>query len=160
MTRRPQHRPGAVAVEAAVVYGVMFTLLLGLIVGGMGVFRYQQTAALAREAARYAAVHGTERQKETDQPPPTQQEIRQRAVEPMAVNLDLTQLGVRVEWVDAFSGQPVDWDSSGKATTSQNATGDVVSNRVRVTVTYQWTPEWFLGGPLTLKSVAEMPMSF
>jgi len=28
-------------------------------IGGMGIFRYQELATLAREGARYAVVHGT-----------------------------------------------------------------------------------------------------
>ena len=47
MTRRYRRR-GAVAVEAAVVYPVLFLLLLGVIVGGMGVFRYQMANVLSK----------------------------------------------------------------------------------------------------------------
>ena len=35
-----------------------------------------------------------------------------------------------------------------------------VANRVRVTVTYQWYPGLFLTGPVTLRSVCEIPMSY
>src|SRR5438874_7743818 len=60
MIRRssPRQRLGALAVECAFVYPVTFFLLLGLVIGGMGIFRYQETAALARAGARYAATHG------------------------------------------------------------------------------------------------------
>ena len=58
---RPDRRRGAVAVENALVLGVMFSLILGVIVLGMGVFRYQEMAYLAREGARWASVHGTPR---------------------------------------------------------------------------------------------------
>src|SRR6266404_7733612 len=51
-------RPGATVVEFAVVAPVTFLLILGLIVGGLGVFRYQEVAHLAREATRYASTHG------------------------------------------------------------------------------------------------------
>jgi Flp pilus assembly protein TadG len=50
-------RPGAVLVETAVVLPVVLLLLLGLLVGGMGVVRYQEVAHLAREGARYASTH-------------------------------------------------------------------------------------------------------
>jgi len=62
------HRNGrraATAVEASIIYPITFFLLLGLIVGGMGMFRYQQMASLARETARYASVHGTDYAKAT-----------------------------------------------------------------------------------------------
>src|SRR5438552_6789644 len=55
---RSPKRAGATTVEFAVVAGVTLFLLLALIVGGLGVFRYQEVAHLAREGARYAATHG------------------------------------------------------------------------------------------------------
>jgi len=51
-------RQGAHDVEFAVVAPATFILLLGIVVGGMGVFRYQEVAHLAREATRYASTHG------------------------------------------------------------------------------------------------------
>src|SRR5438034_8528655 len=56
-SHRPRRR-GTTAVEAAIVYPVVLLLTLGLAIVGLGVFRYQQVAALAREGARYASVHG------------------------------------------------------------------------------------------------------
>ena len=44
-------RRGAIALEAAIVMNVLFFLLLGVIVLGMGVFRYQQMVHLAHEGA-------------------------------------------------------------------------------------------------------------
>src|SRR5438132_4562168 len=55
LTRR---RRGTTLVEAAIVIPVTLFVVFGLVVGGVGVFRYQQVAHLAREAARFAAVHG------------------------------------------------------------------------------------------------------
>ena len=40
------------------VYPLTILLLLGTVVLGLGVFRYQQLQCLAREGARYASVHG------------------------------------------------------------------------------------------------------
>ena len=54
---RPDRR-GAAALEAAVVYPVAMLLLIGTVVLGIAVFRYEQLQALAREGARYASVHG------------------------------------------------------------------------------------------------------
>ena len=53
-----------------------------LIVGGLGVFHYQQTACLAQEAARWASVRGGDYQKDTDQASPTTQQILQQVTEP------------------------------------------------------------------------------
>src|SRR5437763_529552 len=55
---------GAVMVEAAIVLPTLFIILIGMITIGMGIFRYQQVAALAREGARYAAVHGAQYEKD------------------------------------------------------------------------------------------------
>ena len=159
MTRRYRRR-GAVAVEAAVVYPVLFLLLLGVIVGGMGVFRYQLVAFLSREAARYAAVRGDDWQRETGQASPTQRQITDTLVAPMAVSMDPAGLTVRVQWVNGVTGDVADWDASGKAPTTLNAAGDPVANRVRVTVTYRWVPELFLTDPIDLQSVTESPLSY
>lgn len=53
------HRNGrhAAAVEA-VVYPVMFLLLVGSTAGAMGVYCYQLVACMTREATRSAAVRG------------------------------------------------------------------------------------------------------
>src|SRR5258708_5663079 len=58
MIRRHTHsqRRGAALVEAAIVYPVLWLLLIGVVVVGLGVFRYNQVASLAREGSRYACV--------------------------------------------------------------------------------------------------------
>jgi Flp pilus assembly protein TadG len=152
-------RRGATAVEAAIVYPVLVLLLFGLIVGGLGVFRYQQVALLAHEGARAASVRGSQWAKETNQTSPTQQQLSDQ-LKTIAAGMDPTQLTVQVDWVDMASGTVVAWDSSSKKTTSLTTTGDPVANHVRVTVTYQWVPELFLAGPLTFKSVSEVPQTF
>ena len=58
MRIRATRRPGVTIIEGAIVYPVLLTLMLILIVGAMGIFRYQQVASLARQGARYASVHG------------------------------------------------------------------------------------------------------
>jgi Flp pilus assembly protein TadG len=157
--RRPR-RPGAVLVESAIVYPLLLLLLLGLIVGGLGVFRYQQVACQAREAARWASVRGARYQMQTQQPSPSAATIRQTAVVPLAAGMNLSQLTVQVQWIDETTGTVYDWDQVSRWPTGTTADGTVVTNRVRVTVTYQWWPEVFLTGPINLKSVSEEPMSF
>jgi Flp pilus assembly protein TadG len=156
----PRQRRGAVLVEAAFVYPLLFLLLFGLIVGGLGIYRYQAVACMAREAARYACVRGSDWQLTTDQPSPTQAQISQTVVVPLAVAMDTTQLTTTVQLVNGVSGAVTAWDSSNQATISLNANGQPVANRVRVTITYNWYPELLLGGPIVLQSVSETPMSF
>jgi len=57
LLHNPARRRGAPLVECAFIIPLTFLLVAGLVVCAMGVFRYQQMAHLAREAARYAAVH-------------------------------------------------------------------------------------------------------
>jgi Flp pilus assembly protein TadG len=141
--------PAALAVEAAVILPVFVLLLLAIVIGGMGIFSYQQTANLAREATRYACVHGADSQKYTNQTSATAQQILQQAVLPRAAGIN----------VSALVGAVTDWDSASKNVLSLNSTGEYVTNSVRVTATYLWTPGWFFGG-IRLQSVAELPMSF
>lgn len=157
--RRPARR-GAITIEAAIVYPLMFMMLLGIIVLGMGVFRYQMVACMAREAARFASVRGSDWRKEAKQPSPTQAEIVADVVTPMTVAMEPAKVTVRVQWVNGVTGQAVDWDASGKRpTTLTNPGKNPVANRVRVTVTYRWTPELFLVGPIDLQSVCETPIA-
>jgi Flp pilus assembly protein TadG len=153
------YRRGALAVESAIVQATMIVLLLALVAGGMGVFRYQQVVMLSREAARAVSVKGSVYQRETGKASPTQQEILQNVVQPLATSMDLTQLTLTIEWIDGATGAVVPWDSSTKAPQGTTATGARVNNRIRVTITYQWSPQLFGVGPCCLKSVAEQPMS-
>jgi Flp pilus assembly protein TadG len=152
-------RRGAAAVEAAVVYPVLVLLLFGLIVGGLGVFRYQQVALLAREGSRAASVRGSQWQKDTGQPSPTQQQLGDQ-VKALASGMDPAVMAVQVDWVEMTTGTVTPWDGASKKTTSQTVSGSPVANHVRVTVTYQWMPELFLAGPLTFKSVSEVPLTY
>jgi Flp pilus assembly protein TadG len=158
--RQAARRRGAVAVESAIVYPVLFLLLFGMIVGGLGVFRYQQVACQAREAARYACVHGASYQKETKQPSPTADQVRQQVVLPLAAGMDPSQLTVQLDWVDEVNSVVTPWDQASRAPMGTASQGQPVTNRVRATVTYQWFPELFLVGPINLRSVSELPMAY
>jgi len=153
-------RRGAVLVESAVVYPVLFLFLFGLIVGGLGVFRFQEVACQAREGARWACVRGANWQQKTGTPCPTTDQITSAAVIPFSAGMDPTKLSVQVQLIDLVHGTTTDWDASNKAPTSVTPAGDGVTNRVRVTVTYRWSPEFFFVGSLNLKSVSEIPMAF
>ena len=153
-------RRGAVTVESAIVYPVLFLLLFGLIVGGLGVFRFQQVAWQAREAARYASVHGATWRQESGQLCPTAAQIRQDVVVPLAAGMDAGALAVQVDFIDETTGDVAPWDGANKWPTGMSPAGAPVTNRVRVTVVYQWLPEAFLAGPINLRSVSEVPMSY
>jgi Flp pilus assembly protein TadG len=142
-------RRGTIAVECAVVYPLTFLILLGLVVGGLGVFRYQQVAALAREGARWASVRGALYQQETGQPAATAASVYNAVLLPNAAGLDPSRLSHTVMW------NTDNWPSH---LTSSN--GTVVGNTVTVTVTYQWLPEAYLLGPITLRSTSVMPMAY
>jgi Flp pilus assembly protein TadG len=161
MLYSPRQRSGAVAVEAAIVYATMFLLLLALIVGGLGVFRYQLVGAMSREAARAASVKGSNYAATTGQASPAQQDIFTTVVQPLAATMDASQLSLTLEFIDGTTGQATPWDKSSKSpTTIDSSTGAPVSNRVRATITYQWSPEFFGSQPLTMRSVCECPISF
>lgn len=161
MVPNPRRSPrrGATLAECAVVLPVTFFFLAGLIVGGMGIFRYQQVAWLAEEAARYASVRGSDYQKDTGNSSPTQSQIQTNVVQALATQLQPSYLTVQVKWLDMNAGTVTDWDSSGKAPVTTSSSGQMISSRVRVTVSYQWFPEAYLVGPITLSSTCEIPMS-
>src|SRR5436190_8895725 len=137
-------RRGAVAVEAAIVYPVLIVLLLLLVLGGVGVFRYQQVAFLSQEGARQVSVRGQDWSKETRQKSPTEADIRQDIILPLAAGMDPDLLTIQIQHIDNVSGAVTSWDASSRAATSVTDAGDLVANSLRVTVNYRWTPGvWF-----------------
>ena len=151
MLRAPQRRSGATVVECAFVYPVVFLLMLGLLVGAAGIFRYSQLASLSREAARYASVHGGQYAQEMKVTAPTPADIYNNVVLPMAVGFDTSQLNYSITYNTS------NWPYH---TTLDNNNNVVpIQNTVTVTLTYQWVPELFLGG-VTLSSTSVMPMSY
>jgi Flp pilus assembly protein TadG len=151
MRRAPQRRSGATVVECAFVYPVVFLLILGLLIGAGGIFRYSQLASLAREGARYASVHGQQYAYENNVTAPTPDDIFNNVIAPMAVGFDTTQLNHSITY------NTDNWPYH----TTLDANNNVVpiQNTVTVTLTYQWVPEAFLGG-VTLSATSVMPMSY
>jgi Flp pilus assembly protein TadG len=123
----------------AIVSSVAFLLLLGLIIGGMGVFRYQEVAALAREASRWASVHGAQYHQDTGKTAATASDVYTNAIQPNLAALDPAKLSYSVTWNP--DNQPFD-------------------STVTVTVSYQWFPELYLVGPITLTSTSTTKMSY
>lgn len=137
-------------VEAAVVYPAVFLLMLGLVIGGFGVFRYQEVAHLAREGARWASVHGGQYAKENGATAATQDDVKTKIVTPNAVILDPNRLSCTASW-DNATEMPLYYDTGASKWKSNNVT---------VTVTYQWVPELYVVGPITLKSSTTMPVAY
>jgi Flp pilus assembly protein TadG len=146
-------RRGAMTVEAAFVIPVVILLVVGVIVGGVSVYRHQQAAFLAREAARWASVRAGQYVIEGSDPSPTRKQILDTAVLPAAVGIDLA-----VEWIDNGTGTAHDWDAAAKDVWSVDADGAYVTNAVRVTITVRAGPDLF-GDPLTVRSVVELPLT-
>jgi Flp pilus assembly protein TadG len=138
-------RSAATLVEFAIVAPSTFLLLLGLLVGGLGIFRYQEVAYLAREASRWACVHGAQYAKDTGKPAAGPDDgvwsggsgqctlLYNNVIHPRAVALDPSKLTYSVTW---------NTDNN----TNHTVNGHKVANTVTVTVTYRWIPEAYLGG--------------
>jgi Flp pilus assembly protein TadG len=124
-------------VECAFVYPIVLFLLFTIIVSGLGVFRYQQLAALAREGARWATVHGERYQRSTGQKAADPVDVYEQAIAPKMVGLDPALFSYSVTW------------------SPNKRQGSMVT----VTVSYQWIPETYFGG-VTLTSTSSMPMSY
>ncbi len=130
-TPNPPRRGVAQVLETAIVLNVVFMLTLGTCSTAMGVYYYHLVASLAREGARYASAQANSAATPAD--------IYNNAILPMAVGLNLTPSDVTVAW---------------------NTTNSPYNNSVSVTVTYQWTPDLYITGPLNLTSTSVMPMSY
>jgi Flp pilus assembly protein TadG len=153
-------RRGATFVEVAFIQPVCFTLLFGILFGGILIFNYQQVAWLSREASRRASVRGDQYAQVTGKTSPTQADILQTVVLPLATTMDPSQLTLEVFLIDGSTGAATSWDSSNKAVSAVQSDGSKVANRVRVRVTYVWGSTIFTGAPITLQSTSEVPMSF
>ena len=148
----PHRRRGTTLVETAVVLPFVFLFVFGTVALGMWIFRYQQVAAMAREGARYAAVHGAQYAADTGNAAATYTDIYNNAVLPYAVGLNPSDI--------VFGSGSVAWSLS-NAPTSATSTGATQMNTVSVTVTYNWTPEGgFIVGPIPLSSTSVMPMAY
>jgi Flp pilus assembly protein TadG len=154
--------------EFAVICPVALFLVFGMIVGGLGIFRYQEVAHLAREAARYASTHGGKYQQEgiaQQTSVPSISTVNDpnltSYVAGQAVLLDASQLTVNVDWTAPSSYTPRNMPTYMDTNPNLVPPGQsVIYNKVVVTVTYQWFPEAWLIGPINLTCTSEMPMSY
>jgi Flp pilus assembly protein TadG len=142
-------RRGASTVEFAVTCPIAIFLIFATITGALGAFRYQQVASLAREAARWASVHGSEYERETGNPAATPEDVFNTAILPSAVALDHSKLSYSVTWNS--SNEPLSVHENYETPTG---------NTVTVTVSYVWLPETYLAGPFTLTSTSTSQMLY
>jgi len=155
-------RQGASIVEFAIVAPATFLILLGLIVGGLGVFRYQEVAHLAREASRYASTHGGDYQLEGMPASTGVSSIAANAdilayLAGKTVALDSTKLTVNTSWSAPGTIVPLNLPSYLIIDpTIPPSLQKVERNYVTVTVTYQWMPEVFVVGPINLTSTSKI----
>ncbi len=146
VTRR---RSGATVLECALVLPVLFFLLLGLAVGAIGVFRYQEVATLSREGARYASTHGFQYRKDAGLPMGTtadwQKDVVDNGIVPRILTVNPKAVTVTVSWPDVINqpGKADNWPGS----------------RVDVTVSYQWTPPILWTKPLVMTNTSSMPIT-
>lgn len=96
--RRSRLRRGAVLVETAIVLPVAVLLLLGTTIAGLGVFRSNQIACLAREGSRWASAHGPKYQTDQKKAAATAADVVTNAVQPRMVGLDPTRLTSTLTW--------------------------------------------------------------
>ncbi len=152
-TPNPPRRGVAQVLETAILLPVVMMLTLGTCSAAMGVYYYQLVATLAREGARYASVHGWQYQQDVNGGNPvTASDIYHNAILPMAVGLTPSHLTYSVTW--NATNSPTSYNPN------SNPPGEPVNNSVSVTVTYQWTPDLYITGPLYLTRTSVMPMSY
>jgi hypothetical protein len=126
-------RRGITAAECGIVYSVTLLLIMGTIIEGLGVFRYQQVSSLAREGARWASVRGATYQSEQSASAPTSSDVLNNVITPKAVGLDPSNL---------------------------TCTLTMTATTATVTLTYQWTPEAFGFSAVPLTSTSVMPITY
>jgi len=150
LTLKLTPRRGNTFVEFAVVAPLVFFMVFSVLVGGLGVSRYQEVAYLAREASRYASVHGAEYATETGQPAADSAAIYNQVIVPKAVGLDLSRLTWSVRW---------NTDNGQFHTVVVGGNNVQRANTVTVAMSYVWIPELFLSQK-TMRSTSVSIMSF
>lgn len=163
-------RCGATLVECALILPLTFLIILGMVVAGAGIFRYQEVSHLARIGSRYASTHGG-MYVAAKQPEKTgiaainsSDDLRNYYLNGATpteggklILLKPEFLQVDVKWSESARVNPPNYpifhdpnDVTGQKT---------VQNTVTVTLTYNWIPELWLF-PITLKSSSTMPMAY
>ncbi len=149
--RRPatRRRHGTLLVECAVVLPIFLTVVMVIILGCLGAYYSEQVAELAREASRYAAVHGGKYAKDTGNPAATSQTLLNNIVTPGGIGMNPGSFGCTLAWnTDNFPYHVV------------GNIGTKVTNTVTVTVTYQWLSGYQFFGGITFSSTSVSPVYY
>ena len=126
-------RPAATMVEFALVGSLTFLMILGLMVGGVGIWLYTGLTSIAREAARQASVHGTQYKQTTGNSNWSQTDVYNKVIQPQA---------------NAFGFANLSYSMSPATVGSPYST-------VTVTLSYPWVPPAYIGGlTMTVSSTA------
>jgi Flp pilus assembly protein TadG len=166
LTRRWPRRSGASTAEFALVGSATFFLMFAMLIGGLGVFRYQEVAHLAREGCRYAATHGGQYYRDgiatkTGVPQVIASSDVRAYLLPKTFALDPTKLTITASWSPPAVANPINMPTYMNTDSTLLTPGETtIQNYVTVTVSYQWSPELYLIGPITLSSTATMPMAY
>ncbi len=137
MIRRKQRltdRRGTTALECALVSPLVILLLMGMLLMGLGVFRYQQLQSLARDGARYASVHGPQYASEN--------------------NTSQASTSTVLSYVDGLAV-----GLGGLDCTAVTYSASSLPCTVSVTLTYTWTPGR-LFSPTTWTVTSTMPVTY
>lgn len=160
MLRQKDRRVGSILLESAVVYPVLFVIVLAIIMLGLGVFRYQQVAHAAREGGRWAAVHGEKYAKERTTTAATPEEVYTNAIRPHLAGAASAGTVYNVTWYTDAAGNPDKRPTRSVTYTDAAGAKQVgsVTNTVTVTVTYNWNTILF--GTIPVSSTSVTPISY
>ena len=93
MTPRSARRSrGVTVVEVAITAPLAILLVIAMMVGTLGAFRYQQMATLARAGASYASLRGPYYALRTGRPRATAEDVMQHVVIPNAIGMSASEL--------------------------------------------------------------------
>jgi Flp pilus assembly protein TadG len=160
LRRKNRRRVGSILLESAVVYPVLFVLVLAIIMLGLGVFRYQQVAHAAREGARWASVHGASYASERGTTAATADDIYNNAIRPHLAGAPPAGTTYTVTWYTDAAGTPDKRPTRTVQYTDAAGAPQVgsVTNTVTVTVTYNW--DTILFGTVPVSSTSVTPISY
>jgi Flp pilus assembly protein TadG len=144
---RRRQRRGAAAVETALVLPAAVFFILMILIGGAGVFRYNELALLTREGARYASVHGKQYERETGNTAATADDVFNNAIKPKAALLNPDRLTYSVTW-----------DTDNWPNRIEGDARTPITNTVTVTLSYQWEVEIPFVRTINLSSTSTMQM--
>lgn len=160
MLRQKDRRVGSILIESALVYPVLFVIVLAIIMLGLGVFRYQQVAHAAREGARWAAVHGEKYAGERKTTAATPVEVYTNAIRPHLAGAASAGTTYSVTWYTDAAGNPDKRPTRNLEYTDAAGAKQIgsVTNTVSVTVTYNWNTILF--GTIPVSSTSVTPISY